>query len=99
MAETITQSSTLSDAYFDRNQAVLAFAKLALISGWRVGVGVDPKEPDWPVLYVDTPYGQVSWHFPAAELIGEWPQYPGEWDGHDLAEKRRRMTATIKEAA
>ena len=84
------------EAYFDRNQLALAYAKLAQEKGWRVGFGLDPDEPDWPVLYIDTPAGQVSWHLPVAEVaIQDWPVYEGEWDGHDLAEKRRRLSLLI----
>ena len=92
----MTSQSRLEEAYFDRNQLVLAFARLAQAQGWRVGVGTDPGEPDWPVLYVDAPAGQVSWHLPKAEIdIATWPRYPGQWDGHDVAEKRARLARLI----
>lgn len=92
----VTQSSTLDDAYFDRNQAVQAFARLALARGWVVGLRTDPAEPDWPILYVDIPgQGQVSWHLPRREVLGEWPVYPGVWDGSGLAEKRSRLAAAF----
>lgn len=91
------KQSVPSEAYFDRNQLVLAFARLAQERGWRVGLGVDPTEPDWPVIYVDTPEGQVSWHLPVADLeVAEWPVYQGTWDGHDVAEKRVRLAKLIK---
>ena len=88
---TITQSSTLNDAYFDRNQAVQVMAKLAGQLGYKVGLRVDPAEPDWPVLMIDLPSGQVGYHLPREEVIGDWPAYEKEWDGHSLAEKRNRM--------
>jgi len=90
------QSSTLDDAYFDRNQAVMAFGKLAQKLGYKVGLKVDPKEPDWPVLMIDLPTGQVGWHLPKDEIIGQWPEYEGEWDGHSLEEKRNRLAEFIK---
>ncbi len=92
------QSSTLDDAYFDRNQLVLALGRLALDSGWRAGLRTDPAEPDWPVLYIDLPgHGQVSWHLPAREVeVAAWPVYPGVWDGHDLETKRARLRAFIR---
>lgn len=93
-----TQSSTLDDAYFDRNQLALAFARLAAEKGWSHGLRQDPAAPDWPVLYVDIPgHGQVSWHLPRAEVLGHWPAYPGTWDGSDLAEKRRRLAAYLSQ--
>jgi len=85
------QSSTLDDAYYDRNQAVMALAKLALELGYRAGLRIDPEEPDWPVLMIDLPTGQVGYHLPKNEIIGQWPEYKKEWDGHSLAEKRERL--------
>lgn len=93
--------SVPDEAYFDRNQAVLALARFALDSGHTVGLGIDPGEPEWPVLYIDLPgAGQVSWHLPAAEVdIDAWPRYPGGWDGHDVAEKRLRLARFIARPA
>ena len=85
------QSSTLNDAYFDRNQAVMALARLAMAQGYKVGLRVDPDEPDWPVLMIELPTGQVGWHLPRGEVIGQWPVYEREWDGHSLEEKRARV--------
>ena len=90
------QSSGIDDAYFDRSQAVQLLARTAGLLGWPMGVRCDPDEPDWPVLMIDLPSGQVSWHIKADELIGEWPVYPGEWDGHSLDEKRHRMAMELK---
>ena len=89
------QSSTLNDAYLDRNQAVMALAKLAIQQGYKVGLRKDPNEPDWPVLMIDLPTGQVGWHIKKQDLMGLWPDYEKEWDGHSLEEKRDRMEAFI----
>ncbi len=89
------QSSTLNDAYFDRNQAVMAMARMALQLGYRVGLKQDPEEPDWPVLMIDLPTGQVGYHLPKEEVVGNWPEYKGEWDGHSLIEKRERIDAFL----
>jgi hypothetical protein len=91
------QSSTLDDAYFDRNQAVMALARLARKQGLTVGLRIDPNEPDWPVLMIDLPTGQVGWHLKKEDLVGVWPEYEKEWDGHSLAEKRDRMAAFIRQ--
>ena len=86
------QSSTLEEAYFDRNQAVMVLARFAQQLGYSVGLGVDTQEPDWPVLIVTLPDGsQVSWHLPKDELVGRWPFHPWGWDGHDLEMKRKRI--------
>ncbi|MDH4317173.1 MAG: hypothetical protein OEV64_02175 [Desulfobulbaceae bacterium] len=89
------QSSTLNDAYFDRNQAVMALARLAKKLGWEVGLKTDPAEPDWPVLMIDLPTGQVGYHLPKNEIVGEWPEYTKEWDGHSLEDKRRRIVELL----
>lgn len=89
------QSSTLDDAYFDRNQAVQAMARLAAAKGFRAGLRTDPNEPDWPVLMIDLPTGQVGWHLPKAEIVGTWPEYLDPWDGHSLEEKRKRVRAFL----
>jgi hypothetical protein len=86
----------IDEVYFDRNQLVLALGRMAMRCGWPVGLGTDPDEPDWPVLYIDTPEGQVSWHLPAAEVAAaDWPRYTGMWDGHTVEQKRARLTALI----
>ena len=89
------QSDTLSEAYFDRNQAAMALAKLAQAQGMTVGLRIDPNEPEWPVLFVFLPTGQVSWHLPKDEVVGQFPEYEQEWDRHDLEVKRNRMEEFI----
>jgi hypothetical protein len=89
------QSDSLGEAYFDRNQAAMALAKLAQTHGMKVGWHFDKNEPDWPVLIIDLPTGQVLWHLPKEEAIGNFPVYDKAWDGHDLEEKRQRMEAFI----
>lgn len=89
---------TLDTVYTERNQVVLAFAASAVMAGWRVGQLVDPTEPDWPVLMIDTPAGQVSWHFKADELPEAIPAYAGEWDGHTNAEKYKRLDVLVSGA-
>lgn len=86
-----SQSNSRDDAYFDRNQAVMALAKLAMQQGYKTGIRIDPQEPDWPVLMIDLPSGQVGWHLPKDELTGTWPEYDQAWDGHNLDEKRQRL--------
>jgi hypothetical protein len=61
----------LDKVYADRNLVVQAFASAMEQAGRHVAWGVDESEPDWPVLYIETPAGQVSWHIPKAERIYE----------------------------
>jgi hypothetical protein len=82
----------LEEVYLDRNLLAIAFARMAQQAGWQAGWSIDASAPDWYVIYVETPYGQVSWHIPPQLLEGlSLPQHPLPWDGHDIQEKRRRL--------
>ena len=85
--------STPDEAYLDRNLVVQVLARLSHKLGYKVGIKDDSK---WPILYIDLPTGQVSWHIPKKELIGDWPIYEGKWDGHDLGTKRNRLKAYME---
>jgi hypothetical protein len=67
--------------YSERNALAVALAKTVLANGGKAGTGVDVS--GWVVLYVDTPAGQVSWHFWEHDhhLLEGVPKYEGEWDG------------------
>lgn len=73
--------------YPDRYPLVLTALQQAAVLGLRCGIAIDPKEPDWPVVYIDLPTGQVSWHM---------PRYEPEWDGHTTAEKYARIHEFVK---
>jgi hypothetical protein len=82
----------LDGVYRERNAVVIAFARSAQALGWTVGRLTDEATPGWPVLYIDTPAGQVSWHFPEAEMPDDIGMYWGKWDGHTTAEKYERLS-------
>ena len=96
----------LDSAYRERNRVIAAFARLArcLAGGnslWWAGLGVDLDdrvESGWAnVVFIDTPNGQVSWHFhdDDMELFHDLPPYTRKWDGHDTEEKYRRLDENI----
>lgn len=90
----------LTAVYADRNAAVIGFAAAAWLLGWPVWVALDAKDPDpdWPVLFIETPGGQISYHLPAADLRGlAWQQSGDPWDGHDTAEKHQRIRTFVNE--
>lgn len=69
--------------------------------------GADPDEPEWPVLFVDLPTGQASWHISPDDLdlfahVGPRrasdPDAP-QWDGHTTAEKYERIDRLTAEVA
>lgn len=65
-----------------RNVFVLHAMSRAAEIGLDVGIRIDPKEPEWPVVYIELPTGQVSWHL---------PQHNEEYDGHSTGEKYLRL--------
>ncbi len=57
-------------------------------------IGVDPSEPDWPVVYVETEAGQFSWHIAPDDLplFSHVPRSGEvEWDGHSTELKYQRL--------
>ena len=87
----MSNQSTPVEAYYDRNQTVMPAAQLAMKLGYTTGVKADATEPGWTLLYIDLPTGQISWHIPDDEMLGDWQLYAGTWDGHSVEEKRRRI--------
>lgn len=58
----------------------------------------DPDEPSWPVLYLDTPRGQCSWHIAPSDLdlfehvvVVPAADPRARWDGHTTDEKYQRL--------
>lgn len=65
-----------------------------LVSKYNSRFGIDENEPDWPVIYIDTPTGQLSWHISKNDmhLFEGVPVDPNvKWDGHSTEEKYRRL--------
>jgi hypothetical protein len=69
-------------AYESRNLSVVHTVALAMGLGLEAGFRIDPKEPEWPVAFIELPTGQVSWHI---------PQHTKEWDNHTTEEKFSRI--------
>lgn len=77
------EAADMTDVYARRNRAVLVALGAAVDAGLSAGVGVDPAYgTEWPVVYIDLPTGQVSWHVTA---------YGPTWDGHTTPEKYARV--------
>ena len=86
------------DVYSERAELVALLAKI--FPSW---VGTDPTEPDWPVVYVQLPTGQCSWHISP----GDWAEIFAHlklsvdgppWDGHTTGQKYRRIRRAALEA-
>lgn len=78
------------DSVYRERGRLVAFLAALYPSSW----GTDPAEPDWPVVYVHTPEGQLSWHI-APDDFGLFSHVPHDesvvWDGHTTEEKYRRL--------
>lgn len=81
-------TDALDAAYRERAHLVAHLAAL-----YPSRIGVDPAEPDWPVVYVDTEAGQLSWHISAADLplFAHVPRGEADWDGHTTGQKYARL--------
>lgn len=93
LVEVLKQIEEHDTDYDTRFRLVWQAVDHARAVGYSAGVRIDPTEPEWPVVYIELPTGQVSWHM---------PQHPETWDGHDTAEKYRRLrefVASTKQAA
>ncbi len=72
--------------YPKRYGIVFEAVDIALKLGYPAGIRIDPAEPEWPVVYIELPTGQVSWHM---------PQHPVPYDGHTTEQKYERTRAYI----
>ena len=84
-------------AYLERNALFLALCS----TGGKSWVAPDPSEPDWMVVFLQLPAGQVSFHIHAREFPDfmrcPFVQASGDpWDGHETPEKWRRVLALIE---
>lgn len=89
----------MEDLFMDRNHAAMLAVRFAQMLGLPSGVGDDPLDLGWTVLYIDLPNGeQVSWRMPNEDVIGkDWPEYPMHWDEHNLQEKRQRIVEFLSD--
>lgn len=72
---------TLKD-YANRNRAVIAALHHALAYGYEAGIRVDEDDLAWPIVFIELPTGQVTWHI---------EQHGNGWDGHDTEQKYARV--------
>lgn len=87
VARMITETQMV---YRERHHVI---AHLAAIYPAVMVLNADADEPDWPVLYLTLPTGQVSWHIAPADmdLFRHVPIGQAKWDGHDVIQKYERL--------
>jgi hypothetical protein len=73
--------SEIDPAYYERNKLVRFLASL-----FPAGIAHN-------CVYIDTPEGQLSWHYhdEEAHLFSALPPYEKPWDGHSTLEKYLRL--------
>lgn len=98
-----TLDMQLQAVYADRDLILALLVRMcAGGAGWSVGVGpASDAEPGFSnVIYIKTPEGQLSWHFPdsEADLFDGLPDFGTEWvwDGHTTEQKHDRMRRVIR---
>lgn len=95
--EAMDNNNVVEPVYKERAQCVVALARIAKGLGYAVGFAEDVERSGWPVLYIELPTGQVSWHFTS----GDREEYAADildnpdikWDGHSTPEKYARLAA------
>lgn len=94
--------SEMASVYRER-AALVAYLAAAYPSA--IVHDADPSAPGWPIVFVNTPQGQMSWHLAAEDLslfdhVVKYmhPDVEGapKWDGHTTAEKYARLAAAVQ---
>jgi len=88
--------NVLRIAGHERAIALQALAASALLLGYPISLGIDPKslDPRWAnLLFIELPTGQVSWHIHREDLMlfENLPQNQIVWDGHTREERDERI--------
>lgn len=102
-ADLVKQVASKDGAYHERDQVVAGFVTLAHALRWPVWLAVHKGEweDDWRnIVFVQTPYGQMSWHYHDSERewfawVGLVASPPQPWDGHSTPEKYERLHGMV----
>ncbi|MEX5636528.1 hypothetical protein [Parafrankia sp. FMc2] len=82
-------SDLLDAAYRERAQLVSYLARV-----FEAHWAIDESEPEWPVICIHTPAGQLCWHVDRADMNlfpSGLENQPSDWDGHSTEEKYARL--------
>lgn len=87
-------------AYEERNRVVAALARI--FPSGLARTNIEGWDEEWHgCVYIDSPVGQLSWHYhdSQAYLFEGLPPYEGQWDGHTTEEKYQRLAILTAEEA
>lgn len=92
----------LDEVYYDRNLCVALLARLCMSNRWPAGTTkASDAEPGFSrVLIIETPEGQISWHYPdeMEPFFAAFQKFPDDaWDGHTTPEKFERMKRVLEQ--
>ncbi|YP_053030.1 hypothetical protein VP5_gp36 [Vibrio phage VP5] len=94
-------SERVDRAYSERALALSFFTSAAIAAGWDVWRKKDEQMQMW-VLYVETPQGQVSWHFDDRDLhlielvhVAEDREWNGHYFGRSIPFSRGLMESVV----
>lgn len=94
-------SKALEAAYLDRNLLLALLARFCSTNRWPTWTGPasDPEPGFSRVLFIETPEGQISYHYPDGlePLFAPFPTRGAAWDGHSTETKRERLRGVIRE--
>jgi len=90
----------INDIYTERNIAVAMGLAMAVKLNYDINIHVG-DDPDWIVVFIKLPSGQVSWHIPRSEYRQYFPEYTpvkarNPWDGHTTEQKNERIQEFAK---
>jgi hypothetical protein len=96
----MTGDDLVLELYSERSACVAALVKAATAKQWVCWWCIDPETgPRWPVVGIELPTGQVTWHVSQADFdkLGLAERLAkvdhATWDGHSTEEKYRRLAA------
>lgn len=75
--------------YRERNELVAFLSKV-----FPSHLAGDEAAPDWPIVFIESPAGQLSWHVPreyALSRLSHLPWGANSWDGHSSELKYERL--------
>jgi hypothetical protein len=87
------------EIYEERAACVAAMVAAAESKGWRCCWWIDPEQGlDWPVVCIELPTGQVTWHFSKRDFeahgLDRLEQVRNDhWDLHTTKDKYDRLAA------
>lgn len=87
-------SQSKEEVYEDRN--LLAQVAFRMAKELHYRVRIKDYGSEWPILYIELPTGQISYHIARKDLhLKEQPGFL-EWDGHDRKEKNERIVGFVQ---